>query len=550
MKEIIKVGVLIDSFDSSAWINEIISYIDNHPQYQIDVVVVNGGSNKPTASPPKIKRWAYRFLRKIDRLLFRVAADPFKRKPLSFKNNPLILTAKVRQTRFKDYFDQIVLRQIKQKELDIILRFGFRILAGDILACSKFGILSLHHGDADFNRGGPPAFWEVVLKEPVTGVTLQILNQELDGGSVLGKGYTRTQMYSFHRNQCAVFWLGVELMISQLNRIANKSIGLFFGEILNQEVVIRKYDRPLYRDPGIIQTVNAGSIILLRNLVSKVNSLFFRKQWVLLYDFQNNGGSSFVPYRFKQLDLPRDRIWADPFPVYENGKIYVFYEEKFWNSKHAHISCFQMDENGNKVLNSEQIVLSQNKHLSYPFIFSQDGKWYMLPESAESNEIALYECSNFPDQWEKRTVLISSIKAFDSTLFFHDGFWYLFCTVQQFSGSSPHTSLSIFYSDNLFTGDWISHPHNPVKLDVRGSRPAGRIFQHNGNWIRPAQEGAPLYGYAIQFYRIIKLSPLEYYEEFITRMEPKWDSKTIAAHTYNSSNQYTFIDAQIKKRRF
>jgi hypothetical protein len=43
---------------------------------------------------------------------------------------------------------------------------------------------------------------------------------------------------------------------------------------------------------------------------------------------------------------------------------------------------------------------------------------------------------------------------------------------------------------------------------------------------------------------------LEFYEELITRIEPKWDSKTIAAHTYNSSNQYTFIDAQIKKRRF
>jgi len=44
-----------------------------------------------------------------------------------------------------------------------------------------FGVWSWHHGDEDKYRGGPPAFWEIVNADPVTGALLQRLTERLDG---------------------------------------------------------------------------------------------------------------------------------------------------------------------------------------------------------------------------------------------------------------------------------------------------------------------------------------------------------------------------------
>ncbi len=45
-------------------------------------------------------------------------------------------------------------------------------------------------------------------------------------------------------------------------------------------------------------------------------------------------------------------------------------------------------------------------------------------------------------------------------------------------------------------GPWEPHRRNPVKCDVRGSRPAGTPFVHGGELYRPAQDGSKRYGKA------------------------------------------------------
>ena len=78
-------------------------------------------------------------------------------------------------------------------EIDFFVRgSGLRIEKGDILyKFSKLGVLSLHHGDSSFNRGGPVGFWETFYRES-SGITAQILNKELDGGDVIYKSELRT----------------------------------------------------------------------------------------------------------------------------------------------------------------------------------------------------------------------------------------------------------------------------------------------------------------------------------------------------------------------
>jgi hypothetical protein len=102
----------------------------------------------------------------------------------------------------------------------------------------------------------------------------------------------------------------------------------------------------------------------------------------------------------------------------------------------------------------------------------------------------------------------------------------------------------LYILDNGPLGSWKIHPSSPVKIDVRGGRSAGRIFQKDGKIFRPAQLGAPKYGYAIQIYEILHLDNISYSERLVDTILPHWVDKNLATHTYNQINGWQFIDAQ------
>ncbi|HYG40372.1 MAG TPA: formyltransferase family protein [Cytophagales bacterium] len=64
----------------------------------------------------------------------------------------------------------------------IILIGGFGIIKKEILLLPKIGVVSFHHGDMSKYRGMPPGFWELYNNENEVGITVQILNEELDSG--------------------------------------------------------------------------------------------------------------------------------------------------------------------------------------------------------------------------------------------------------------------------------------------------------------------------------------------------------------------------------
>ena len=83
-------------------------------------------------------------------------------------------------------FDKPALNKIESLDLDFLVRGQIPyIIRGKILYCSKTGITSIHHGDNEWNRGGPPAFWEIYYKKESTGFVIQRLNESIDNGVVL-----------------------------------------------------------------------------------------------------------------------------------------------------------------------------------------------------------------------------------------------------------------------------------------------------------------------------------------------------------------------------
>ena len=119
---------------------------------------------------------------------------------------------------FLDIFGKKETQKVKKYNLDILLRFEFRIIRGEILTAAKYGIWSFHHGDNSINRGGPAGFWEIVLKQPVVGVTLQQLKPELDGGYIIDKAF-----YSLHWSVALTNLMtcenSVNLLLKNLNKL-------------------------------------------------------------------------------------------------------------------------------------------------------------------------------------------------------------------------------------------------------------------------------------------------------------------------------------------
>lgn len=69
--------------------------------------------------------------------------------------------------------------------VDVVFRFGFGIIKGDVLTAPTHGVLSFHHGDIRTYRGSPTHVWEFLNDEPTSGVTLQQLTEKLDGGRIV-----------------------------------------------------------------------------------------------------------------------------------------------------------------------------------------------------------------------------------------------------------------------------------------------------------------------------------------------------------------------------
>ena len=103
-----------------------------------------------------------------------------------------VINVTPKKTKYTDKIIEKDISKIQSYNLDVIIRFGFKILIGEILKSSKYGVWSFHHGDSKYYRGKPAGMWEVLENTPVTGTVLQILSEDLDGGLVISKSYSLT----------------------------------------------------------------------------------------------------------------------------------------------------------------------------------------------------------------------------------------------------------------------------------------------------------------------------------------------------------------------
>jgi hypothetical protein len=290
----------------------------------------------------------------------------------------------------------------------------------------------------------------------------------------------------------------------------------------------------------------AGSRAVLRvpRLVAGVlrhiwQRLLYREYWYLRFAFCSDLPASLSGFR--ELLPPHDRFWADPHVVWANDRYYIFIEEFLYRRGKGHISVIEMDEQGN--CRDPVRVLERPYHLSYPMVFSWEGRYYMVPESAEKRTIELYECCEFPYRWDFKANLMSGVAAVDSTLFRWQDKWWLFYGLLGAVAPPGSAQLFLFWSDDLLGGVWHAHPLNPVVADVVTGRPAGGMYNRHGRIFRPSQDCSQGYGYGFDLYEVLVLSETDYREARVRSVRADWDRKARGTHTLACVGQLTMVDA-------
>lgn len=551
--EPLRVGLLVDTFHQPRWVQRLVASIQASPYAEIVLVVQNTAAQPARQNGGSLlakivdqrDSLLYLLYRKLDERLFPVSPNAFEIVDLSevLQGCPL-LAVHPRQTTYSDYLNEQDYRAIRAYDLDVALRLGFRILRGEFLKIARYGVWSYHHGDNQVNRGGPPGFWEVMEGSPLTGSILQVLSEEMDGGQVIYRSTAATQRHSVHRNKNNYYWKTSDFVLRKLRDLYEQGLPGLDGAGRNGHRP-QPYSHRLYRQPGNLEMLPLLWRWAVRYAGARLTNALYTYQWSLAYQINRPSGPTVSLYRSKPLTPPPDRFWADPFPVKLGDRYAIYIEEYLYREKKGHIAVIEMDSAGN--WQAPRPVLEQDYHLSYPFVFQWEDELFMIPETAETGRIELYRCTFLPDKWELEQVVMEGVQAADTTLVQVGQTWWMFTSLAV-EGSAKDDELYLFSAPSPL-GPWAPHPRNPVKSDVRSSRSAGRIFNHQGCWYRPAQDCSETYGYAVVINEITRLDREGYEEREVSRILPRWQKGLVATHTFNQAGELVVLDALRLRRK-
>tara|TARA_B100000902_G_scaffold393482_1_gene447812 strand:+ start:2507 stop:4180 length:1674 start_codon:yes stop_codon:yes gene_type:complete len=443
----------------------------------------------------------------------------------------LKVTPKISKSGLVYRYSENDLKEIKNRNLDVLIRGGNGILRGGILDICKFGILSFHHGNNNVNRGGPAGFWEVYNREASTGFIIQQLKNELDGGDVVFKGdITTTFVYSLN---VARLYSKANLFLSHLLEKVGRDNKL--PEIYPKT----PYSYPLYSTPSIkvqLKYIFNTFLHVGNKVIRKILQKSYR--WGVAYQFVDDWKSA-VLWKSKVIKNPPNRFLADPFIINRENKHVCFVEDYNYYEKKGRITAFKITKEGYEEIG---VALEEKFHLSYPYLFEANGELFMCPETNESKDIRIYKCNQFPLKWSLHKIIMKDVSACDSNIFYHDNKWWLMTNIDSSNIGEHSSELHIFYSDHFDSDNWKSHPKNPVIFNSRKARNGG-FLKNKNNIYRPYQiQGWDLYGESMGVAKIKILTTEDYQENEEFLISPNFFTNIKGVHSYNFNDGLLVFD--------
>lgn len=233
---------------------------------------------------------------------------------------------------------------------------------------------------------------------------------------------------------------------------------------------------------------------------------------------------------------------ADPFGIEKNGNLYLFYEEFIKEKNYAVLKCRILDSNLKLI--DDRVVLDDGTHKSFPFLFENEGHWYMMPETGALNSLMLYECTSFPFEWIKMTEILS-FACSDAVIKKINGLWFLLYT--KANTQNENKNLYLRTANNLF-GDWEVEPEFLVNQDKYSSRNAGSIYNIDDVHYRFAQNCSNSYGENVVIKKIVETSRSNF-SETVT-IEKSLHENGNGFHTLNATKSFVLVDRRKYRYQF
>lgn len=545
MKTKIRVGIIVDIDGVTNDMHEVFSKQSEF--YNVDGLIVQVINQNKISFLKRIINYVMQrgFLRlfssisfllifNLEKLLFKryiTDKNVYKKHKLeTFKIKKTYVTPQISKSGYIYRYSKKDIQKVKNEKFDILVRGGSGILKGDILKACRFGIISFHHGDNEFYRGGPPGFWEVLHRSQNTGFIIQKLNDTLDGGQVIQKGNIAT----------------IPIYIINLSRILLKSSNFMIKalEIIGKEnkisklTKIEKHSKKIFKLPNLYYQFK----YLFKTLVFISRKLFFIFFNIKIFwnvSFKYIGKNSDEKSKFINIKNPKDSFFADPFLFKEKNNTICFVEEKKLSEQNGFITAIKLINNKYKVLGK---VLSEDFHLSYPYVFKDGANIFMCPETSQKKEIRLYKCNEYPIKWKFHRTLIKNISSADNNIIYHNKKYWIFANVDSSNLNEHDSELHIFYSSKLDSSKWLAHKNNPVVFNPLHARNGGFI---NGkkDLLRVVQtQGIGIVSKNVKIAKISVLNETEYEEEIIENIETVIGKKHLATHHLSMNDEYIAFD--------
>ena len=292
---------------------------------------------------------------------------------------------------------------------------------------------------------------------------------------------------------------------------------------------MRQLRRALKTDPGIFWRKMTGYDEIFTIALRKRNG-----NKTILEDVS----SPFTCIRYS------DKFWyADPLLFEKDGRSFLFVEAYDRDINRGCIATAELGDNPEDF--EPKTVISEDYHMSFPYVFSWGDKIFMIPETGDNWTVNLYRAEVFPYKWEKVQEFKTKSRVVD-------------VIVQDISDDRVTLSGSYLSEENgLYTGfvklrleragDTYSLSIDDDKVDYNlRDRNAGGLFCTGDKVFHPTQESTETdYGVYINISgeegRSVKISP----EDVI--INGIGNARRIGVHTYSLSDTVEAIDVRYLK---
>ncbi|MEO9892803.1 hypothetical protein [Aurantibacter sp.] len=539
-----RIAVLTENINSLAnWQLRILQHILSSPELEFSALIIN--KNPKINKQPELQLPSSFISRVLLKTQWFIERKFFFKKPETV--NILELESELKNVENLE-FDQNnveisskIIEKVRQLEVDLILQFDTNIDSELLAPHAKNGIYLFKHNGAHISSESPIGFWEIIKKEATVIVSLQnITRNNLNLVNIDQAHFNKH--WSLAKTTDMVLESSVALLLKNLKLNTFNKLEISFPPIETEAVL---------GQPSFLQIIKYSTGFyhkVLSKVFERIATKLFKWRYQCFTLLISKGQFNATKLStLRPIDLPKNEFWADPFLFQHKNETYVFFENYPYSTKRGKISCGKLKDD--KIIDVVDI-LDLDYHLSYPFVFKENGEIFLMPESSENQRLDIYKCLQFPHTWELHSSAFEGELVADA-FFYNDeqNIKWLFLNKGAETTVPLENELHIY---KVESGDMLKnltpHHQNPVLIDSRIARNGGAIFNYNNEVYRPSQcNDQGIYGRALNINKIKKLSLEEYEEETIKTVEPDFYKGLMSIHHLHQTDDSFVIDVAYAK---